>query len=250
MILQQRPSQDPPISLLINLLRIIHDEQFSAWWEQKPEPPACISLLEPLNKCGWVSITDEEIIRLSIQWEADNKIDFRLAGKQRVLYLPPLKKNSEFFPIMWMNWDFTTNCGCIRIMMFKKKSDPEYELYPKHESKFWGIGYRFESPHSNCGNNADENDGEECNDGVHDFFHAQLIKDFRGGGTVFFDVVDWLPVTQPSFPVLANNPYTLMLSLFLTLYGKNYLKTLLIKHRDNLKNGKVFFNAYMELLQQ
>ena len=95
------------------------------------------------------------------------------------------------------------------------------------EKKLQGIGFRFESPEIEQYDN-----DTQANEGMHDFYHAQLITGFCYGPLV--EIPNWLPVTQPSFPLPADDPITLVLALLLTLYGKKYCWEFYSKHSSNL----------------
>jgi len=74
------------------------------------------------------------------------------------------------------------------------------------------LGYRFESP---------EGQNDEGT-GVHHYYHIQIIQP-----PTSISGVEWLPETQPAFPINADDPVKLMLSLLISLYGLNYLSTIL-----------------------
>ena len=89
-----------------------------------------------------------------------------------------------------------------------------------NEEKVYGIGFRMETPES-------QNQGVDASAkvGIHDFHHAQLIQKFGQEQLDCNQPIDcpcWLPESQPSFPLLADCPVTLLLCLILTLYGKEY----------------------------
>jgi hypothetical protein len=82
------------------------------------------------------------------------------------------------------------------------------------EGKLCGISFRLENPHREQQEEAQENE-----EGTHDFYHAQLVK--SPGSLSFIEYPTWIPDRQPSFPLTAKCPVTLVLCLLLTLYGKN-----------------------------
>ena len=92
----------------------------------------------------------------------------------------------------------------------------------------YGIGFRMETPESmNQTTNATDSVG------IHDFHHAQLIRTF--GQSKLDDKLrvcspDWLPTTQPSFPLPAKCAVTLLLCLIVTLYGRKYYNRFLAEH--------------------
>jgi hypothetical protein len=141
------------------------------------------------------------------------EVDF--SGRRKVLYLPRLEKNCEFVPFLslWCKLDETGTRITLRVMLVSRGGN---------EGKLHGIGFRLESPYG------DEED-EENREGRHDFYHAQLIRGLGWGPLV--ECPNWLPETQPSFPLTADDPVTLMLCLLLSLYGKRYCWTFYTEHQ-------------------
>lgn len=129
--------------------------------------------------------------------------------ENRVLYLPPLRKNAEnaeFVPIFSLccNLSRDQNIARFRVMLVS--------LDENDKTKLNGIGFRMETP-----------DGT----GIHDFYHAQLIQQFspkQFGDKLRIKCPSWLPESQPSFPMPADCPVTLLLCIILTLYGWEYYK--------------------------
>ena len=71
------------------------------------------------------------------------------------------------------------------------------------------------------------------NGGIHDFHHAQLIRKFgqkKLDNKLQIDCPIWLPQSQPSFPLPAECPVTLLLCLLVTLYGREYYNRFLAEH--------------------
>jgi hypothetical protein len=131
------------------------------------------------------------------------RVDFSQEG--RVLYLPPLQKNAEFVPILCTKCNVKGNKAEVNLqVMMVRLSDDGRTLQ--------GIGFRLETP------SQEEQKETQVKDSIHGFYHAQLIRGFGCGLSV--ECPDWLPEDQPSFPLAANSPTTLVLCLLLTLYGK------------------------------
>lgn len=146
------------------------------------------------------------------------EIDF--ATLNRFLYLPPLEKNAEFVPVLSLKYHLDGERKEIRLRVMLYSFD-------NNAGRLYGVGFRLESPESESQvrDNAEDEDEDEEESGSHDFYHAQLIRSLRGGLPV--ESLDWLPCTQPSFPVTADCPVTLTICLLLTLYGKRYCKEFL-----------------------
>ncbi|MFQ5911427.1 MAG: hypothetical protein ACE5IJ_12025 [Thermoplasmata archaeon] len=141
-------------------------------------------------------------------------VEADFSERRGVLYLPPLEKNPEFVPLLslWCKLEETGASMALRVMLVSRGGS---------EGRVRGIGFRLESPHGD-----DENEDEL---GRHDFYHAQLIRSLGHGPPV--ECPGWLPETQPSFPLTADDPVTLVLCLLLSLYGRKYCWTFYTEHQ-------------------
>lgn len=149
------------------------------------------------------------------------EVDFSQSERGQVLYLPPLEKNPRCIPILSLYCRLNDQQGIakFRVMLVSldKKGDP------------YGIGFRMETPES-----MNQEGDMPANGGIHDFYHAQLIQRFRReevNSELQIDCPCWIPVTQPSFPLPAQCPVTLLLCLIVTLYGRECYNRFLLKHR-------------------
>lgn len=78
------------------------------------------------------------------------------------------------------------------------------------ESAICAIGLRFDTP--------------EGVDGIHAYYHAQWCREFHGSkrNLEFPRCPLWLPVTSPAIPVAASGPFSLMVAMFISLYGGTF----------------------------
>ena len=205
------------INALKNILMPLFEIQTDAWFNPEPEPkPSCQAseIFQHLSE-RWEPIMDfEEIGHLF------KPSKLRLDFSKRVLYLPPLEKKFDFVPIL--------SLSCI---LDKNQSSAQFKVMlvclDEHK-KLCGIGFRMETPE-----NMNQNVDTSSNEGIHDFYHAQLIRKFdqRAPDSIQgFDCPSWLPQSQPSFPLPADCPVSLLLCLIVTLYGKKYYKNFLNTH--------------------
>lgn len=75
------------------------------------------------------------------------------------------------------------------------------------------IGLRFEMP--------------EGPTGKHSYYHAQWCRHFHDLENYAFDgCPPWLPDVHPAIPVVANGPLSLMVAMFVSLYGGDFAKRL------------------------
>ena len=205
------------INALKDILMPLFQIQTDAWFNPEPEPkPSCQALkIFPTLLGRWEPITDFEEIEHLFQ-SSELTLDF----SERVLYLPPLEENSNFVPILslFCKLSEVQSTAQFKVMLVCLDED----------EKQCGIGFRVETPER-----MNQNVNTSGNGGIHDFYHAQLIRKFdqrAPDSTQGFDCPSWLPQSQPSFPLPADCPVSLLLCLIVTLYGKKYYKDFLNTH--------------------
>ena len=205
------------INALKDILMPLFQIQTDAWFNPEPEPkPSCqASEIFQLLSEKWEPIIDFEEIGHLFK-PSKLTLDF----SKRVLYLPPLEKKIDFVPIL--------SLSCI---LDKARSSAQFKVMlvclDEHK-KLCGIGFRMETPE-----NMNQNVNTSSNDGIHDFYHAQLIRKFdqrAPDSTQGFDCPSWFPQSQPSFPLPADCPVSLLLCLIVTLYGRKYYNNFLKTH--------------------
>ena len=147
------------------------------------------------------------------------EVNFSQSERGRVIYLPPLERNPHCVPILSLYCKLNNQQSIAKFRVMLVCLDKEGKPY--------GIGFRMETPHSQ-----DQEMDTPTNGGIHDFHHAQLIRRF---GQPKLDILPincpvWLPDSQPSFPLPAECPVTLLLCLIVTLYGRKYYNQFLMEH--------------------
>ena len=149
------------------------------------------------------------------------EVDFSQSERGQVIYLPPLEKNPHCVPILSLYCKLSDQQGIakFRVMLVSldKKGNP------------YGIGFRMETPEI-------MNQGVDmpAGGGIHDFHHAQLIQRFKQeqlDSKLQIDCPCWIPESQPSFPLPAECPVTLLLCLIVTLYGRECYNRFLTEHQ-------------------
>jgi hypothetical protein len=141
--------------------------------------------------------------------------------ENRVLYFPPMRKDAEdaeFVPIFSLCCNLSRNQSIARFRVMLVTLDKN------DKTKLNGIGFRMETPE---GINHDANTDGNNSTGIHKFHHAQLIQQFspeQFGNILPTECPSWIPESQPSFPMPADCPVTLLLCIILTLYGWEYYK--------------------------
>lgn len=109
-------------------------------------------------------------------------------------YLPPLRRNGEFVPILTMDWKIRDEIDIsIGIEMYTY-----IHMFPGvSQSHLRSIGFRF-----------DIHKGSK----THDYMHVQITQQ---------GCPDWLPTTLPCIPTLAKDAVSLLFCALTSLYGKN-----------------------------
>ena len=120
----------------------------------------------------------------------------------RYFYLTPVTDNRIMVPRIQLKCDFGRNIPEIRCRLELFLLDNNAEVQ--------SLGFRFESPEGKSAQTV----------GVHHYYHIQLIQPPTTR-------IDWLPETQPAFPIDADDPVKLLLGLLISLYGLNYIDTIL-----------------------
>ena len=117
-----------------------------------------------------------------------------------------------------------------------------------------GIGFRLETPESmnqDVEPSESQNQGANTNskEGIHDFHHAQLIRKFGNklDSKLKIECPSWLPQSQPSFPLPAKCPVTLLLCLIVTLYGRKCYNKFVSDHLNQY--GKSAVKPYEKKLE-
>ena len=213
------------IRIFRDILLTIFDEQKSDWSEEtrkgrKPTSKAR-AFYELYSNNIWHAISREKLEALL--GKNDEKLDINFASEKAVLFLPPLvERNSEFVPILNLSCKISSTINAIRLYVLLVRLDDSTQ-------KPYGLGFRFDSPKKEHYEGFQESNVGE---GEHDFYHVQIIRRFDYGPDI--DIPDWLPDHQPSFPLIADDPASLLLALLLTLYGKKYCWEFYQNHASNL----------------
>ena len=201
-----------PSDALKDVLILLFKKQESAWGTRNPRDKPADRALKTYNAIinKWESITLKEIESLFNK----SQQDFSKWGK--VLYLPPLKKDAHFVPVLSLDckWNQipTQSSARFKVMLVCRGDCTDENQKP------CGIGFRLETPEST--NQSATTTGSQ---GIHDFHHAQLIKKFGKDSLdskLKICCLNWLPESQPSFPLPAKCPVSLFFSLIATLYGR------------------------------
>lgn len=193
-----------------NLVKALYEEQRSYWAsEHKDWEPTqkALHIKQTIFSWVWMGI-DEKTLEDLLK---SDRIDF---AQKYVLFLPPFAGHEEadFVPAISIEYKNGSKCFSIRSIMVTTTS--------RKPILSRAICFRIESPTGDC---------QPSKKGTHDFYHVQLIRKF-GYGPPIDETIDWLPETQPAFPIYAYEPIDALLCLILTLYGCAYYREFLNRH--------------------
>lgn len=213
----------------------LYEEQRNFWnpdykgKDWSPTPKA-LDIKKRISDWGWQGIDEKTLEELL----KPDHVDFakKEFPKKFVLFMPPFAGHEEgnFVPALSIAYENGSQCFSIRsIMVTMVGTKPA--LFP-------ALCFRIESPTSYC---------QPSKKGTHDFYHVQLFKKFDYGPKT--EIIEWLPETQPSFPIYAHEPIDAVLCLILTLYGAAYYKKFLDRHSSKFEASKAFKDFNTTFLQ-
>ena len=203
---------------LRQLLNVLLQYQKSAWDSCLPgiAPSArAYATYSVLSVYYWKPVTERGIKA----WLTPSEPS--VSTRREGLYLPPLERNPEFVPVLQVECTRNEEWADVKLMVMMVRSVNEEETccinrnevevgenktsVNEDKPRIVGLGFRMEK-----------------GTGRHSFHHAQFVRGFEHGPSV--ECPSWLPEKQPSFPLTAKCPVTLVLCLLLTLYGTKCLR--------------------------
>ena len=199
-----------PQEIIREIIRSIHDASRLYTSPTATLPPNVAGMYDQLSDLWKPLQTPQQLdgIMKGTNWD--------LSATGSFLYLEPLE-NMRAIPIMTFQFDFSTSIPEVRLQLLLFLRDSDDEIV--------SVGYRFETP-----------EGE----GKHDFYHVQPIKTVRTQGQDRpHEGPDWVPDDYPTFPVDADDPVGLLISLLVSLYNLDYLARVYPLHyelRDHVRN--------------
>ena len=167
---------------------------------------------------------DIEVLFKLAKTEPEPVVDFLQSQRGQVLYLPPLEKDPDCVPILSLYFKLkeTQSIAKLRVLLVSLDEN-------RKPDGIYGIGFRMETPERRNQNVSPTTSDQSLDTvdiyGAHDFHHAQLIRKFgqkKLDDKLQIDCPIWLPESQPSFPLPADCPVTMLLCLIVTLYGRTY----------------------------
>ena len=118
-------------------------------------------------------------------------------GSEFVFLTPP--DGVALQPIITLSYDFGVRVPVLKIRI---------GLFALVNNSLAAIGFRFETPETG---------------GLHNFYHTQIIDTLAPGtGTGRLPSQEWLPQSRPALALNAVNAVTLLMSLLLSLYDRQF----------------------------
>lgn len=187
---------------LREILGVLCQLQHNCWSGEDPrDQPKQITMdTYHLLMRSWLPVKREEIDK----WIGDSSpMDIDLCRKRKAFYLPVLDEHPNFVPVLSVKCNLSASVALLKLRLMLFCSDDGCD-------GLCGIGFRLETPQ---GGESDP----------HNFYHAQLIRTLeppsRDEEEPDVECPVWVPETQPSFPLVAQSPVSLLLCLLMTLYG-------------------------------
>jgi len=198
------------IRLFKQLFSALCRVQQSAWINMEPAwsiPAQTHDVLFYLMSRNWIPISEEEIKRL---FSNSKSVEVRLSDHSWVLYLPPMKEEPSFLPVLTLECKLDDQQDVMKLRLMLVHCD-------RGEGKPHCIGFRIEA-------------GQK----IHGFYHAQLVKNLEGAAEVENPPVECplrFPEKQPCLPLKAEDSVTLVLCLLISLYGIKYCWNFINNHQ-------------------
>ena len=136
--------------------------------------------------------------------EIEKATDYEMKP-ERLLYLPPLVNESGFIPVLGLRCWFLNNPPKIKLRLgFFGGLDKDGNIEN-------GLGFRFETRH-----NGDKHNFDHMQLCVGPFDNPEFNKEYLRSPS-------WLPMSWPAVVIPSTNPISLLLSMLVSLYGKEIL---------------------------
>ncbi len=184
-------------------------------------------LLELFERAGnvaelWTDEGAQQICRLLLPFDNSRHLESALPSEgnpsgsfrdhSRFLFLDFVEKEKAL-PVLDMSWDLAAPRPMIRFRFFLLHWSDE-------DLKLRAVGFRLEPPEGAGGEGP----------GNHDYWHAQMISEFRKGDHILAKIVgassEWIPTKQPTFPLPARRLGDLLAVLLVSIYGAKPLARL------------------------
>lgn len=220
------------ITAFKHIFRPLCNIQKTVWQDKDPRLNQWVPSQKALETYDFVSTQRLQSLyhfkeeKMSQIFSSSRAVKFNFFDENLVLYLPPLGKGSVYLPILTLRCKFSKKHENVKFRVMLVTHD-------KKNNSLKGIGFRMETPEGKNSNSKTSTNSRKI--GIHDFYHAQLIQQFspkQYDNKLIIEGLNCIPEAQPSFPMPANCPVTLLLCLILTLYGINGYEKLCRKIRS------------------
>ena len=191
---------DHMMRTLKELFLAIWSEQDEAWRKDSGQNKPSEKAKEALEKVRTMGSFANQLTREALLSRLPDETQLVRDFEREYLLLPPSPKAANFVPLMWMGYDFDFEADRLDARV-------DVTMFCHVGSELKWLPLRLES-----------------GGGMHNFYHAQLEN------KMVPIKPDWLPGSQPSFPLCAKCPVTLVISLLLTLYGLEETARILTNH--------------------
>ena len=131
------------------------------------------------------------------------------------VYLPPIDKGGWLVPILSVEYNYSADNPqvSLKVALFLL-----VEVAGKENLR--AIGYRFETPHG----------GDR-----HNYYHVQPIDGFGHSDRWKLPGTDWVPTDYPAFPIDAQDPIQLLISMLVSLYDHAFVQDIQGQFKTDVK---------------
>lgn len=206
---------DRTLAIVKSILMDLWKRQNRGWRDRSEPSQQAWQTYQQLINRGQVGLTREALETLISGKRGDGARSFGTAGT-RFIFLPPIERDEGFVPVLYLPGDFASWAAD------KREARVCLALYGWYDptggrSRLVALGFRFETPHD--AHRADVGTEEP---GRHAYHHVQLIRCIDGHE--LDNCPEWLPESLPALPCAAACPISLLLCMYLSLYGRRQFR--------------------------
>jgi hypothetical protein len=201
----------------LNLFRQLVVILFERHRKAYDDPPANVrAILEQISN-KYTRFADSAALENVLPTDDHRSSDFKEV--MQFLYLRPIQSGTPTIPVVSLKADFTRSLPQVRIRLALFLLNDKGEIRSQ--------GYRYETP-------------EGPGYGRHDYYHVQPIRVlYRDRPGFQLPTPAWFLDSHPAWPVDAQGPVCLLLSLLISLYGLDFRNELLAYPMASMLKGHI-----------
>jgi hypothetical protein len=204
---------DKELNLFRQLVVVLFERHSKAY----DDPPANVRAILGHISNKYTRFADSTALENVLPSDDHPSSDFKEV--MQFLYLRPILSGTPTVPVVSLKADFTRSFPEVRIRLALFLLNTKGEIRSQ--------GYRYETP-------------EGPGNGRHDYYHVQPIRVlYRDRPGFQLPTPSWFLDSHPAWPVDAQNPVCLLLSLLISLYGLEFRNELLAYPMASMLKGHI-----------